>query len=254
MNSEQFADLVWKSQTGDEEALEQVLLHAYTPVSYLTNKILQNEQTASQVAREVLEIISSKLNSLTDPSQFDKWICRITAARCIQAMPLFQAGSTESAPWQEDLPDGETLTEEQSAQAIQSMVDSLPKNQRLCILLLCCGGLSVSAISQLTGFSHSTVTEYITKGQNTIQQHLWTLQDRNIQFTGLSSLTGILRIAMHHQDEESDPIPLVYGVLGKEVPVPPDPEKRIIRILTAVLICLLLAIAVTGSILVLGLI
>ena len=29
MNSEQFAELVWKSQTGDEEALEQVLLHAY---------------------------------------------------------------------------------------------------------------------------------------------------------------------------------------------------------------------------------
>lgn len=250
MNTELFADLVWKSQSGDADALEQLLLQAYTPVSYLTAKILQDEQTADQVTREVLEIISSRLNSLTDPDQFEKWMCRITAARCIQAMPLFRHSVAEDILWQDDLEDGAELTEEQSAQVIQSMVDSLPQKQRLCILLLCCGGLTVPAIAQLTGFSHDSVTEYITKGQNTIQQYLWNLSERNIQFSGMSSLTGILRIAMYHKTEDEDPIPLVYGILGKEIPVPPDPEKRIIRILSVVLVLLVIAILIAGGILV----
>ncbi|MGM9589506.1 MAG: sigma factor-like helix-turn-helix DNA-binding protein [Faecousia sp.] len=253
MNSELFADLVWKNQMGDSDALEQLLLNVYAPVSYLAGKILQDEDRANQVTQEVLETISGKLNSLGDPDQFQKWMCRITAARCMRVMPLFHyAGKEPQTPatWKESLTDGETLTEEQSAQIIQQMVDALPQNQRLCILLLSCGGLSVSAIAQLTGFSDSTVTEYIQQGQAAIQQYLWELQSRDIQFSGLSSLTGILRVAMFRQTETADAIPVVYGILGKEIPVPPDPEKQIIRILSVILAVLIVAVLVVSGIIV----
>ena len=256
MNSELFADLVWKSQMGDANAMESLLLKAHAPVSYLANKILQNEESANQVTCEVLEIISGKLNTLTDPEQFQKWMCRITAARCMQVMPLFHQSGAESnvtTPWTEELSDGQALTEEESAQVIQQMVDSLPKTQRLCILLLGCGGLSIPAIAQLTGYSAATVTEYIQLGQNTIQKHLWDLQERNIQFSGLTSLTGILRIAMFSHANEEDAIAVVYGVLGKEIPVPPDPEKRIIRILVIILTILIISILAACGILVMQL-
>lgn len=256
MNSELFADLVWKSQMGDADAMESLLLKAYAPVSYLANKILQNEQSAGQVTCEVLETISGKLNSLTDPDQFQKWMCRITAARCMQVMPLFHHNDVEpstSSQWQNNLSDGQELTEEESAQVIQQMVDALPKNQRLCILLLGCGGLSIPAIAQLTGYSTATVTEYIQQGQNTIQTHLWDLQERNIQLSGLTSLTGILRIAMFSHANEEDAIAVVYGILGKEIPIPPDPEKRIIRILVIILGILVVAILAACGILVMKL-
>lgn len=248
MNKDIFADLVWKSQSGDTDALEQLLLQAHTPVHYLTEKILQDEDSARHVTREVLEIISSKLNSLSNPEEFEKWMCRITAARCIQAMPLYAQETAESgtAVWQEELTDGQVLTEEESASIIQQMVESLPERQRLCILLLCCGGLTIHAIAQLTGFSLETVKDYINHGQQTVQDHLWDLQTRDIQFTGLTSLAGILHIAMYQKSEDTDPIPLVYGILGKEIP---NPEKRIIRILTCILIALVVAILIACGVL-----
>lgn len=253
MNSELLADLVWKSQMGDSEALEQLLLNVYAPVFYLAGKILQDEGRASQVTREVLETIAGKLDSLGDPDQFQKWMCRITAARCMRVLPLFsQTGKEAQAPtpWNDALTDGQALTEEESAQLIQQMVDTLPQNQRLCILLLGCGGLSVPAIAKLTGFSDSTVTEHIQQGQTTIQQYLWELQSRDIHFSGLSSLTGILRVAMFHQTQTSDAICVVYGILGKEIPIPPDPEKRIIRILSGILAVLILAVLILSGIII----
>ena len=240
MNAEIFADLVRKIQAGDTDALEQLLLRAYTPVHYLTGKFLQDENSVQHVTREVLEIISSKLNSLADPDEFEKWMCRITAARCIPAIPLYALENTEpGAPiWLESLTDGQTLTETESAFTIQQMVDALPERPRLCMLLLCCGGLSIHAIAQLTGFSVDAVKQYISRGQGTIQEHLWALQSRDIQFTGLTSLSGILHIAMYQAPEDEDPITMIYGILGKEIP---NPEKKIIRTLSGILAVLIVA-------------
>ena len=252
MDNTTIADLVWKSQMGDADALEQLLLEIYTPVNYLASKILQDPQTARQAARESLETVAAKLGSLPDPDDFEKWVCKMTAARCVQAMPLYgQTGiNVSDSHWQETLTDDQELNETESAQLIQQMVDALPERPRLCILLLCCGKLSVSAIAQLTGFSTDTVKESITQGQTAIQEYLWELQSRNIQLTGMRSLDSILRRAMYQKPEAEDPIPMVYGILGKEIPIPPDPEKKLIRILTAVLVILVIAVLLACGILV----
>lgn len=252
MDNTTIADLVWKSQMGDADALEQLLLETYTPVNYLASKILQDPQTARQAVRESLETVAAKLGSLPDPDDFEKWVCKMTAARCVQAMPLYgQTGiNVSDNHWQETLTDDQELNETESAHLIQQMVDALPERPRLCILLLCCGKLSVSAIAQLTGFSTDTVKESITQGQTAIQEYLWELQSRNIQLTGMRSLDSILRRAMYQKPEDEDPIPMVYGILGKEIPIPPDPEKRLIRILTAVLVILVIAVLLACGILV----
>ncbi len=236
MHWEQVTQLVHSSQMGDEAAMEELLLRSYGPVFYLASKILQDGDCARQVTLEVLEIISGKLDSLSEPEQFQKWMCRITAARCMQAIPLFQKpGTPPAARWQEELTDGAFLDEQQTAHMIQDMADTLPQNQRLCILLLGCGGLTIPAIAQVTGFSEGTVTEHLQRAQDTIQHYLWELEARNIQFSGLSSLTGILRIAMFRHDRREEALPVVCGILGKAVPVPPDPEQRIIRLLSLLL-------------------
>lgn len=251
MDNTIFADLVWKGQMGDADAVEQLLLAAYTPVNFLAAKLLQDPDTAHRVARESLETVAAKLDTLTEPDEYEKWVCKMTAARCVQAMPLYNQNDTvPDNHWKDALTDGQTLTEEESAQAVLNMLDALPERQRLCILLLCCGKLSVSAIAQLTGFSNDTVKESITRGQTGIQEQLWELQSRDIQLTGLSSLDGILHRAMHRKPEGEDPIPLIYGILGKEIPIPPDPEKTLIRILTVVLVILVIAVLIAAGILV----
>ena len=247
MNLDQITDLVLQSQAGDDDAMEQLLLLAHTPVSYLTNQILHTPQTAQQVTRDVLKTVVSNLSSLPEASHFEQWLCRMTAARCMQAAPLLHRNFAESADssWKEELADGSALTAEESADAIQNMVASLPESQRLCILLLSCGELTVPAIAQLTGFSEAIIKENIKHGQNAIQQHLWELDTRGIQFTGISSLTNILHDAMYRNADESAAMEMVYGILGKKMPV--SPSVRIIRFLTVIIILLLVASLVLGG-------
>lgn len=243
MNQELFAELVLQSQAGDKDAMEQLLLQAYTPVSYLTNKILPNKTAAQQVARDVLETVLSNISSLQNPDQFEQWLCRMTGARCIQASPLLHRNFAESdapAIWDDHLHNGIVLSEEESAEAIQSMVDCLPESQRLCILLLSCGELTVPSIAQLTGFSEASIKQNIKSGQKTIQQHLWELDSRGIRFSGLSSLTGILHDAMYHNPDNAAAMEMVYSILGKKMRTPLS--VWIIRLLIAV--ASLLAVAV----------
>ena len=254
MIQEQFADLVLQCQSGDKNAMEQLLLLAHTPVACLTRKILQNRKIAEQVTQEVLATVAANLASLQEPDQFEQWLCRMTAARCIQAAPLLHrnfAESEESVFWKDDPEDGAVLNTEESAKAIQAMVDCLPEPQRLCILLLSCGELTVPAIAQLTGFAEAIIKQNIKLGQNTIQQHLWELDAREIQFTGVSSLTGILHEAMYHDADEDAALVMVYDILGKQLPVPLS--ARIVPVLAVVAGLLLVAALALGGVIVMKL-
>lgn len=243
MNQEQFTELVLQSQEGDSAAMEELLLEAHTPVAYLTNKILQNPKAAQLVTHEVLSSVFSNLSSLQDPDKFEQWLCRITAARCIQASPPLHRNFAElddPVYWENDIADGTALNEEASAAAIQDMVDNLPESQRLCLLLLSCGELGISAIAQLTGFSEGSIKQNIKQAQKAIQQHLWELDARGVQFTGISSLTGILHDAMYQNPDNQAARIMVYDILGKKLPVPLS--VWVVRLLVVVVVLLLLAV------------
>lgn len=252
MIQEQFADLVLQAQSGDKAALEQLLLQSHTPVSCLTRKILHNDPIAEQITREVLATVASNLSSLQEPAQFEQWLCRMTSARCMQSSPLLHRNFAEAdkpAFWEDDLTNGSELDTEASAKAISQMVDCLPQSQRLCILLLSCGALTIPAIAQLTGFSEAIIKQNIKLGQKTIQQHLWELDSRGIRFSGDSSLTDILHDALYQDPEEEAALLMVYDILGKKLPVPLS--ARIIPVLTGIVMLLLMAVVVLGCLIVL---
>lgn len=244
MNQETLLDLVLLSQSGDPDALEQLMLYSYHPVSYLCRKLLHNEEAAREQTREVLQILATKLHTLQNPELFEKWICRITAARCVQMLPQLRWASEVEAPRQEELPiAGESLDAQQTMSAVEEMVDMLPDDPRTCILLLCCGGLNPKAIAQTAGYTPDAVRNHLNQGQAQLQEQLDHYLQLGTQFSGITSLADILHTAMYQtRTPESDVIPLVYGILGKEVPVPPDPEKQAIRILSIVLAVLFLMV------------
>lgn len=257
MNHESITEQVVLAQAGDAGALEDLLFYIHTPVSYLCRKLLRDDQATEEETREVLSIVAGKLNTLQDPELFEKWVLRITAARCMQILPQLRWGSQI-----EDTPEmnldiaGQELTPEETAEAVQSMLDSLPEDPRTCLLLYCCGGMNSKSIAQIVGYSQDTVRNNLAKAQTLLQQQLERWQQEGTVFTGITSLAEILRNAMHNGEDRDAALPLVYGVLGKEIPVPPDPTRWIIRLLTVVLVLLLivflglcgvLAIRILGS-------
>lgn len=234
MNQEELFELVLRAQSEDADAMEQLLLWTYTPVSWLCRKLLQDRQAAEEQTQSILNTIYRKLNTLQDPQQYDAWFCRITAARCAQILPQLRWGSTaRTAEVQQEPADlaGKELTEAETVQAVAGMVDSLPDDERICILLYCCAGMNSRSIAQAAGYTPEGVKLNLAKGQEQLQRKLNEYQQLGTTFSGITTLQEILRTAMYQSAEGEDPIPMVYGILGKEIPVPPDPEKQLKRIL-----------------------
>lgn len=241
MNQETMTELVILAQAGDTDALEQLLFYIHTPVAHLCRKLLRSEEAAEEEIREILSIAAGKLNTLQDPELFEKWILRITASRCMQMLPQLRWGSQmdEELEAEPDIPARE-LTPEQTVDAIQTLVDSLPEDPRICILLYCCTGMHSRSIAQITGFSQDAIRANLAKSQELLQQKLEACQQEGTVFTGITSLAEILRAAMYHGEDREAALPLVYGVLGKEIPLPPDPTRWIVRLLTVIFVLLLI--------------
>ena len=244
MNQESLAELVVAAQAGDDNALEQLLLWAYTPVSFLCKKLLKDDEIAQTQTVEILQIMAHKLHSLQMPDMFEKWTQRLTAARCIQIQQKNRW--MEEDHTDEDLSiDGEELDEMQTVDAVQKMVDMLPEKPRICMTLLCCCDMHSADIAKLTGYSVEEVKESMGQAQNFVLEQLQKCQEKGIQLYPITSLTDVLQSGMRHE-QETAAIKVVYGILGKEIPIPPDPDRKkktLLTVLIVVLVVINLALA-----------
>ena len=198
MNRELFADLALRSQTGNRAAMEQLLLLAYAPVSSLCRKLLQNSRTARMMTREILTLIYTNLDSLTDPGEFESWIRRLTAARCMQALEELPPEDVEA----QDVPNNvqiprQTLDEYQTALAVQQMADLLPEQTRLPLLLYCCGGIEIEGIARLTHTTEDLVLEHLSRAQDNINKQLRKFHKMGIRFARITSLPELLCTSLY---------------------------------------------------------
>lgn len=228
MNTELFADLASRSQAGDREAMEQLLLMAHTPVSYQCRKILQNDRAAETLTKEILALIHTQLDSLSDPNDFEKWMCRVTAARCMKTLNRLRRDNSDETPVPPEniqIP-RQTLDEVQTAQVIQQIADHLPEETRLCLLLYCCGGLEFGGIARLTGFTEASVVEHLNRAQGIINNHLRKYHKMGIRFARIRSLPELLCTAMYHSGDPGAAAVLVDDLLGKKAPASAVPRRR----------------------------
>ena len=246
MDQAYLKELVTYVQAGDNNALEPLLMWAYTPVSFLCQKLLKDSHIAQTQTREILQAIGHKLPSLQSPGMFEKWVIRLTAARCIQIQNK-NAWMMEEELQEEELPIiGENLDEMQTVDAVQKMVDMLPLKPRTCMMLLCCCEMNSSGIAQLTGYSVDEVRQNMSTAQTFVLEQLQKYQDLGTEFYPITSLTDVLQSGMRYEREEAA-MPVVYDVLGKEMPTPPDPNRGKKILLLAAIITLVFINLVLGG-------
>lgn len=238
MNQEERYELVLRAQAGNADAMEKLLLWTYTPLLWLCRKLLLDQQAAEEQTESILNTVYTKLDTLQDPEQYEAWFCRIAAARCCQILPQLRWGTTaRSTNTAQEIADinGKALNEEQTIQAVSAMVDKLPEDTRVCILLYCCAGIHSKTIASMAGYSVDTVRNHLSQGQIQLQEMLNEQEKTGTTFSGITTLQDILHTAMYQVPEGSDPIPMVYGILGKEIPDPEKALRRVLKIIIAVL-------------------
>lgn len=232
MQTELFATLAAKAQTGNRKAMAALLRLAHTPVSHLCRKLLRSEQAAQDMTRGILSAVPKTLGTLKNPAEFETWICRVTASRCMLAL---QQLPKEEMTEPSSLPElsAQDLDEAQTAQLVQKLVDQLPEEPRICLLLYSCAGLKLKGISQLTGFPESTVLEHLNHAQKAINQQLRSFHRRGVHFTPIPALSSLVRTAMYNSRDTIAAAAMVSSILPKKAALPrraPDPRNRTLLI------------------------
>lgn len=221
MHTDSFALLAEKARSGDRRALAKLLRLSHTPVAFLCRKLLRSEGTALAMTRQILSAVPRQLARLQDPQEYEVWICRIAASRCM-AVPNRAAPPppprTEPAP-------GAGMDEVQTALLTQQLVEELPDGPRTCLLLYSCARLKLRGISQLTGFTEAQVLDHLNQAQKAVNHQLREYHRMGVHFSAIPALSSLVRTAMYHSGDSKAAAVMVRGILAEQ-PVPKKEPRR----------------------------
>jgi len=149
---------MWLTQAknGDSEAFCQIVEKYQQPVYNLCYRMLNNAHDAEDAAQEVFTRAYYKLDSYDDAGKFSTWLFSIASHHCIDKLRkrrvnLISWDELESWyhwPVQDTAQPEKVLLEAEAAQEVQTLLNKLPPDYRLAIILKYWHALSYQEIAQ----------------------------------------------------------------------------------------------------------
>ncbi|MCL2857766.1 MAG: sigma-70 family RNA polymerase sigma factor [Oscillospiraceae bacterium] len=208
MEPERLAILIEKAKQGNKSALEELFMGAWNSIYRLALRILKNPEDAEDITQEVFITIQQKISGLREPTSFYAWANQITANKCNRFFSKHKGLITlededelllvaDDDP--ENMPD-KALDDEANRQIIMSVIDNLPDNQRICILLFYYGQLTVADIAVALETNENTIKTRLSMARAKIRAALEEKAEKDgIKLWGIPlALTPIIREAMEH--------------------------------------------------------
>lgn len=229
MEQEKLIALVKKAQGGDSTAMEHLLTHAHTAVSYQCRKFMNTPEDAEDMTQEVLLVIYQKLDSLADPAAFNGWVKRIAATRCMNAVSRthveLQFAEDEDGNSfidtieeldKQKIPDA-AMDDAETARMVVELIDALPEAQRICTYLYYYDELSIKEIAELTAATENTVKSRLNYARKAIKEGVLDHEKKGIKLYGLSPLPFLmyyLRMAAQAETNEAAAVSCVAHVMA----------------------------------------
>lgn len=227
MEKAELIQIIQKSKDGDMEAMEKLLLHAHTSVSYQCRKMLKSEQDVEDMTQEILVTVYQKLDSLQEPAAFNQWLKKITAARCINALTRthveYQFAEDEEGHSildtleemdEKKIPD-QWLDNKETTRMIEDIVNGLPEAQRLCTLMFYYSEMSVKEMSHVLKVSENTVKSRLNYARKAIKEKVLDYEKQGIKLYGISPLPFLFYFL--HKLEKESKNPAVAQVMVDEI-------------------------------------
>ena len=165
MESERLIRLVVQAQDGDKKALEELYLNTYSRTYRLALRILKNSEDAEDITQEVFITVQQNISGLREPVAYYAWVNRITANKCNRFFNrhkgLIRADDENELESiidddMEFMPD-KAIDDKAGRKIIMEVIDNLPDNQRMCILLFYYGQLAIADIAVALDTNENTV-------------------------------------------------------------------------------------------------
>jgi RNA polymerase sigma-70 factor (ECF subfamily) len=185
-NIPQSEDLMARIAKGDNDAFEILVNRHQTSVLNLIYRFIGDRTQAKDLAQEVFIRVWKSAKSYEPKAKFTTWIYKITTNLCINELKSarrrrwfsFHRPDEDSENSMEDrISDGSPnaedllLAKERSSQ-ISDVLQSLPDNQRMALILKRYDNLSYQEIAHVLGCSVSAVESLLVRAKRTLQKKL----------------------------------------------------------------------------------
>ena len=176
--------LIQKSQQGDMDAFEQLLLRYEKKVYTIAYKYMGNAEDASDLAQEALIKAYQSIGTFRGESSFATWIGRITANRCLdelrkrkrlqttsldEEMELEEGSVQKEIASEKDTPEQHTIRQE-TVQYVQQKLAQMRDEYRLVLVLRELEGHSYEDIAEMLNCSLGTVKSRISRARNYLKE------------------------------------------------------------------------------------
>ena len=218
-NREQIAALAQKARTGNQDAFNELYLLTRDRAYFVAFSITKDEQDALDILQDSYLKAWQGIGSLQNPEQFPAWLHQITGNTAKnyvrQRKPqLFQPGAEDETDIlglqaEKDsgyIPDAAMDTEE-TRRLIMDIVDDLPEDQRLCILMYYYDDVPLQEIAAALEIPYSTAMSRLALGRKKISRGVEELERAGTKLYGAAPIPLLVWMLNHAAAESGRLLP-----------------------------------------------
>ena len=191
---------VIKAMDGDQEAISELYYATYSKLHAVAVSILKNDADADDIVQDSYIKAFSSLHQLDNAERFEPWLCRIVSNRCKDYLKknkpiLFSSQNTEddSEPIEWTLEDDSkeydpeaVLISADTRKQIMDLLDSLPDDQRICLVYYVVQEMKISEIAELLEVSENTVKSRINYAKSKMKVKINELEKKGVKLRGFA--------------------------------------------------------------------
>ena len=219
-------ETIEKAIAGEEGALEKIYNLTYVQGFAIALQMVKNEQDAMDVMQDAYISAFRNLKQIEDPKRLKSWFNCIVANKCKDWLKKKKPQLFSDIPTEEDDREFEdTIADEdltfspedsvdyaETKRLMKEILDSLPEDQKLCVLMYYYEELSVAEIAEALGCSTGTVKSRLNYARKKIRSDVEELERKGTKLYSVAPFPFILW--MLREGEQTISVP---GSFGKEL-------------------------------------
>ena len=176
-------ELVARSQSGDVESFNQLILRWERPIYALAYRVIGREEEARDVCQEAFLRAFRALPGFKGQAKFSSWLYRITLNLCRDWIRRQRRAPVSQMPEDVDLAEmaasqgpvesiEDLVARRELSAVVEAAMAKLPEEQRTAIILKEYHGMTFQEIAELQGCPLSTVKTRLYQGLSVLRRHL----------------------------------------------------------------------------------
>ena len=199
MDKREIASLVEKSRQGDNAAFGELYRLTEKQAYFIALRIAKNEDDAYDILQDCYIKAMQKMDTLENPENFVAWFNQIVSNAAknyvIKSKPmLFRDDDDEAAVMDLQVDDSldckpdDSLDTTETREFIRELIDELPEDKKLCVLMHYFQNMSVVQIAEELGISEGTVKTRLYHSRDKIKQSIEALEKKGVKVRGIAPI------------------------------------------------------------------